>query len=155
MHLLFTCARARKVWKELGLKQYIDTAVAYDRSGSVVLEFILRSKQEKASVLNTVSLHESIAMACWYIWWQRREVVKGEKVAPPSRSVFAIHALTANFQAAQKSSSIPKKVMWSKPEIGKVKLNIDASFYQNGTGSVGAILRNARGEVMAVMALLN
>ena len=32
------------------------------------------------------------------------------------------------------------------------KLNIDVSYYDNGTGSVGAVLRNRRGEVKAGMA---
>jgi hypothetical protein len=36
-------------------------------------------------------------MACWYIWWQHREVVKGEKVADPRRTAFAINALTVHY----------------------------------------------------------
>ena len=80
--------------------------------------------------------------------------MNGEKAAPPSRSVFAIHALTANFEVGQKASVKPKKVFWSKPERGKMKLNIDASSYVDGSGSVGAVLRNHRGEVMAGMASL-
>ena len=77
-----------------------------------------------------------------------------EKVAPPTRTAFAIQALTSNFMAGQKSTAKPKEVMWSKPTAGKLKLNIDGSFYANGTGSVGAILRNDRGEVLAGMASL-
>ena len=42
----------------------------------------------------------------------------------------------------------------AKPAKGKLKLNIDASFHTTGSGSVGAILRNDRGEVMAGMASL-
>jgi ribonuclease HI len=125
-----------------------------DRSGSVILENILRSKQGTSPVLNSISLHESIAVACWYIWWQRREVVHDGSVAPPNRTAFAIHALTANFEAGQKSAVRPKKIVWSKPPAGKLKLNIDAAFYVDGSGAVGAVLRNDRGEVEAGMASL-
>ena len=41
LHLLFTCTRARQVWKALGLNTVIDQALAVDLSGSVVLEEIL------------------------------------------------------------------------------------------------------------------
>ena len=80
--------------------------------------------------------------------------MNGEKVAPPGRSAFAIYALTANFETSQKVSVQAKKVPWSKPARGRLKLNIDASFYADGSGSVGAVLRNDRGEVVAGMANL-
>jgi hypothetical protein len=54
--------------------------------------------------------------------------VKGQQVKSPSSSVFAIRALAANFGAV-KEKAVPKEVIWSKPSPGKLKLNIDASFY--------------------------
>jgi hypothetical protein len=50
-HLMFTCRRAKEVWKLLGLEEVIDNAVCLDRSGSVVLEEILRSPIKKSPVL--------------------------------------------------------------------------------------------------------
>lgn len=44
-HLVFTCARARKVWESLGLNEIVDTNLKSDRSGSVVMEEILRLPQ--------------------------------------------------------------------------------------------------------------
>ena len=38
---------------------------------------------------------------------------------------------------------------WVKPPAGSYKLNVDASFYLDGTGSSGAILRNCSGEAVA------
>ena len=81
-------------------------------------------------------------------------MVHDGSMALPNRTAFAIHALTANFEAGQKNAVRPKKIVWSKPPAGKLKLNIDASFYADGSGSVGAVLRNDRGEVEAGMASL-
>jgi hypothetical protein len=148
-HLLFTCLRAREIWSNLGLSVYIDKAVLGERSGSTILEDLLRRPTSDAPVLGTLKLVETIVVACWYVWWQRREIVKGETVAGPARTAFAIHAITTNFVQAAKGHSTMKEVTWSKPARGEYKLNIDASFHSNGRGSVGVVLRNDKGEALA------
>jgi hypothetical protein len=40
-HILFGCRRAKEVWEELAMKEVIEHAMTVDRSGSVVLEYIL------------------------------------------------------------------------------------------------------------------
>lgn len=42
-HLIFTCNRARDVWEAIGLKEIIQEASVVDRSGSAILEEILRN----------------------------------------------------------------------------------------------------------------
>lgn len=37
-HLVFTCKRAQRVWKSLGLDEIIDQALWIDCSGSILLE---------------------------------------------------------------------------------------------------------------------
>jgi hypothetical protein len=74
--------------------------------------------------------------------------VKGERVSPPKNSAFAIKALTANFGASQVKSK-EKEIKWLKPIKGKLKLNTDASYYTDGSGAAGGVLRNEKGEVMA------
>jgi hypothetical protein len=66
--------------------------------------------------------HEIIAVASWYIWWQRREKVKGESVSPPKNYAFAINAITENYRAAI-SKSVVKEINWLKPPRGQLKLN--------------------------------
>jgi hypothetical protein len=73
-------------------------------------------------------------MACWYIWWQCHEFVKGSNIASASSSAFTV---------------IPKKSVWSKPSSGFYKLNVDASFFPDGTGGAGVVLHNSRVEVLA------
>jgi hypothetical protein len=77
----------------LGLSSTIEHALKVDKSGSVVLEFILYSTKSNAIVFGQLGLHELSLVGSWYIWWQRREWVKGESVASSSSSAFSIHAL--------------------------------------------------------------
>jgi hypothetical protein len=148
---MFSCKRAKEVWSELGLMEEIEQAMKVDRSGSVILEHILRSPKKEITHFDKVHSHEIIVVASWYIWWQRREFVKGETVSPPKNTVFAINAITANYEAAA-SAQVAKEIVWKKPPKGMLKLNIDASYMVNGSGSAGAVLRNEKGEVLGGMA---
>jgi hypothetical protein len=100
--------------------------------------------------LDHITLHEIIAVCVWYIWWQRREKVKGESVSPPKNSAFAVKALTANFMAA-KTKSAEKEIKWFKPLRSFLKLNIDASYHNDVSGPAGMVLQNNKGEVLGGM----
>jgi ribonuclease HI len=113
----------------------------------VILEEILRSPVKKSHVLGQLGLQETILIAAWYIWWQRREAVKGEKVAPPLWSAFSIQALTLNYGLATKNS-VPRQLQWCKPPLNMYKANIDACFYPNGMGAVAVVIHNDHGEVI-------
>jgi hypothetical protein len=147
-HLLFTCKRAKAVWKDLGLRDYIKHVCQVDRSGSVVLEEILTRSQKNSPVIGLLGLKETILVAGWYIWWQRREAIKGEKVASTSSSAFSIQALTANYSVSV-PSSVPKDIMWRKPSGKNYKMNIDACFFPGGEGAVASVIRNSKGEAIA------
>jgi hypothetical protein len=73
--------RAKQVWRALGLWSYIKDLCRVDRSGSVILEEILTSPSKQSPVVGLLGLKQTILVAGWYIWWQRREAVKGESVA--------------------------------------------------------------------------
>ena len=133
-HLLFKCCRAREVWRALVVIQVIDNALPVDRSGSAVLEEILQSQIHTPDSLKQIRMTELIAVRAWYIWWQRREAVKGENVAPPDRTSFAIQALTLNYKGAA-SGTTSHEISWSRPAPGTYKANIDACFFPNGTCS--------------------
>jgi ribonuclease HI len=147
-HLMFTCKRAKEVWKELGLEDYIRTACDIDHSGSVVLEEILRGPLKNNPVIGLLGLKETILVAAWYIWWQRREVVKGETVAPVKKSVFSIQAITANYRASS-HVTVPKDNGWTKPPPSNYKMNVDACFFPSGAGAVAAVIRDSKGSAMA------
>lgn len=56
--------------------------------GLNVLEEIVRSHNPSIPKLGKIGFSEAITVGAWYIWWQRRESVKGENVATPAQSAF-------------------------------------------------------------------
>jgi len=96
-----------------------------------------------------VGFAELVITATWYIWWERRQLVHGETVQRPSRSATAIAALTKNYKLAMKKNSILRQG-WKKPPEGKVIVNVDAGFDENGgCGSADSIIRDCSGSVLA------
>ena len=43
----------------------------------------------------------------------------------------------------------PHEIPWCKPTSGTYKLNVDACFFPNGTGALGVVIRNDKGEPIA------
>jgi hypothetical protein len=58
--MLFSCTRAKQVWSKLGMTEVIEEAEAVDRSGSDVLEHILRCSKKKAPRSDHLNLHELV-----------------------------------------------------------------------------------------------
>jgi hypothetical protein len=58
--------------------------------------------------------------------------------------------LTTNYNVAKKNA-VQKKILWEKPMHGGRKLNIDASFYMDGSGAMGAIQRVHKCEAITSM----
>ena len=79
---MFTCKRAKEVWKSLGLFEMITSTLRLDKSGSENLAQILTDPSNRSLAFGQIGLKEIIAVGAWYIWWQRGEAVKGVKVAP-------------------------------------------------------------------------
>jgi hypothetical protein len=49
---------------------------------------------------------------------------------------------------AAKSKSVEKEIKWVKPPRGKLKLNVDDSYHNDGSGSAGMVLQNDKVEVL-------
>ena len=62
-HCLFTCKRAKDIWKDLGLETEVLQAVAEDRSGASTLATLLEHQVSK----NDLFVAELAAVASWYI----------------------------------------------------------------------------------------
>ncbi|XBH73973.1 hypothetical protein VPH35_101004 [Triticum aestivum] len=92
-----------------------------------------------------------VAVSCWYLWWQRRLIVRDEEVQPPDRTAAAIHVLELNFvKATAKPANTPRVNHWRRPMSGSLALNVDASFFEiEHTGSCGAIVRDIGGMFVA------
>lgn len=78
------------MWLELGLLDEINKATPTDREGAKVIEFLLCDDKFRRNYMDIVDIPEVIASTCWYLWWQRREMAKGEQVQNPFRTSMAI-----------------------------------------------------------------
>jgi hypothetical protein len=96
--------------------------------GGVVLEALLRDKRAKAPLITELDRNDLIAMAVWYIWWERRQATHGKMVQSPVRSAHAISVLALNYSRARGISKPMSRHGWLKPREDFVKLNVDAGF---------------------------
>lgn len=117
-HMLFTCDRAREVWRCLGVWDRIEEVLNIDRSGSILMEEIIRIGG-KIPALNNVGLVELVLTAGWYIWWERRKFVHGESIQTPFISAMSIAALTTNYMMSLRK----KHLIYAKDGRNLQKVN--------------------------------
>lgn len=150
-HALFGCKRARSVWLELGLLDEINKATPTDREGAKVIEFLLCDDKFRRNYMDIVDIPEVIASTCWYLWWQRREMAKGEQVQNPFRTSMAIRALSLNYvRAVSKPNPVDRQKTWKRVQTGMQILNVDAAFTaEDHTGACGMVVRDHDGGFIA------
>ena len=142
-HILFSCSHAREVWSALDVWPHIEKLLIIDRSGSVLIQEIIRRGGEDTEL--KIGWTKLILTGCWYIWWQRRQLVHGEDIQNPSRSAMSIAAITANYFTAAKKVVVINQG-WRKPSKGYLMINIDGAFDETkGSGSSGAVIRDSGG----------
>jgi hypothetical protein len=79
----------------------IEGAANTDRSGSVGLQQLIISN-DRPKLLSDLGLAELVLTGAWYIWWERRQIVQGERVQSCARSAISIALL--------------QKIIWGKKE---------------------------------------
>ena len=78
----------------------IDQARLADRLGSAMIETVLCDMKFKRIYMELVSYTDIFSVACWYLWWQRRQIVHVEKVSDSKKSALSIQALAMNYVRA-------------------------------------------------------
>jgi ribonuclease HI len=132
------------------MSELISHVTSVETNGGAVLEALLRDKLAAAPMTPEVERNDLIAVAVWYIWWERRKATHGEAVQSPARTAQSISTLALNYSRAKKRMTGIDRHGWVKPKENFVKLNVDAGFNADaGTGSTGAILRDDSGAFLA------
>jgi ribonuclease HI len=122
----------------------------YDREGSAVLEHLLKREDLLAPRYDLINLKELVSVACWYMWWMRRQRTHNEDVPPLFKCIHYILSITSNAARACKKDGLNRMDTWSKPEPRHIKLIVDASFYLDSRACVvGAVLRDYQGSFIA------
>ena len=75
--------------------------MAEDRSGYVTMGILERTD----SSIGELPVAELVVVAAWYMWWQRRQFVRGESIQSPERTVVTLKGLATIFLRA----STPKQ----------------------------------------------
>lgn len=149
-HASFLCAIVTEIWENLGVFNTIATACGYDNTGPGALEAIIRGHVSGSTHILGVGLKELVATACWYTWWERRRIVRGEPVQNTAHSAQGIAAIVLNYARAAKPNSKIRRHGWERPGEGFVKLNIDAAFsVEEGSGATGAVIRDDQGRFVS------
>jgi ribonuclease HI len=95
-------------------------------------------------------MKEVVVITSWYIWWVRRRRTRNEDVAPIFKRKMSILAIASNSAKAMTSYRPTTDDRWSKPLPRQVKVNVDASFFEDSrSGAVGAVLRDYQGQFIA------
>jgi hypothetical protein len=136
----------KELWSALGIADIVEEAMLEDRSGSGILEVLLRSSNNVIIGLDNVGIKETIAITCWYLWWIRRRRTHGEDVPPLYKCKLSILTMVANSVKVSKPSGQGMLERWSRPSPRQVKLNVDASFHaDDAAGATGAVIRDYKG----------
>ena len=128
----------------------IDKPCEVDRAREAVLEYLLLLLDQELWITSHQNVHEMIVISTWYLWWDRHMLVHEGKAQNAQLSSMGIRAITTNYVNAHSPNASIKKGGWSKPPLGLVKLNTDASFdHDLLKGTAGAVLRNNKGNIKA------
>ncbi|KAI5006083.1 hypothetical protein ZWY2020_033326 [Hordeum vulgare] len=103
-------------------------------------------------MVHEIPVIELIVVAMWYIWWQRRQGVKGQAIQTPQRTTMSIRVLTTNFirNYLPNHPTRKKDYSWQKSDPRTIKISVDASFYaETRTGACGAVARDHVGNFIA------
>ena len=121
-----------------------------DRSGSMILEELLCLAQPGGIACEIEHRIPTVMIACWYIWWSRRQIKNKQPVPTVERSVLNIKGMVANCSKRRGAGNVVRKAGWSRPTMGVYKLNVDAAFdADTGRGATGAIIRDSGGNFIA------
>lgn len=97
-----------------------------------------------------IGWEELLAVASWYVWWERRQANRSEPVQAPVHSAQAILALCPNYGRAKKRAEGIRRGGWKKPPQNYVKLNADAGFDDDDeSGATGAIRPDDHGDFIS------
>jgi hypothetical protein len=94
-HIIFSCDRAKAVWSSMSMWNKISDLLATDRSECMVLQDVIRRGEQVQGL--EVGLAELILTGGWFLWWERRQIVHGERVQTPARAGLSIVTLTKNY----------------------------------------------------------
>ncbi|CAN1143366.1 Putative ribonuclease H protein At1g65750 [Linum perenne] len=145
-HLFLSCPFAQLCWNEAGLQSFVNSAM--DNSDSM-REWLFRivASDDSERIARIIAILGAL-------WRERNNRVWNNDRHEPLAVIRDGLEGLKNWSAARHSSGpvaavSPACRLWHPPPPGQVKCNIDAAvFSEDGRYSMGAIIRNDRGELL-------
>ena len=147
IHALWECSVASGVWAE-STRRVQKSMGGQSDVLQLTMELLHKLTQEE---------FELFLVQAWLIWNQRNSVTYGGSIQDPTRPVRRAVELLDEFKAAHQLLAVQmitrRSATWTKPLENWYKLNFNAvTFKDINASGVGAVIWNARGEVMAALA---
>ncbi|KAK3199369.1 hypothetical protein Dsin_022784 [Dipteronia sinensis] len=127
------------------------------------LKGTMNTVREKEKILKKVNREglARFAMVMWGVWSNRNQLTHSKTGRKPGEIIDWVAGLLEEFQGSQiaLTSTFPPDISssssgWQPPPIGNLKLNSDAAVPLDGTSfGVGAVIRDAEGQVVVAMSL--
>ena len=130
-HVMFSCIFAKRVWKEAGLWTTIKNFL--HEVAAKMLVAIRQNVPLEEFKLCTVLL--------WGLWWECNKYIHGGSTRDHCSQASFAKSFLEEFQEARKKQVVaivqePTPLAgWSPPDIGRIKINSDASFRRGDDGS--------------------
>ena len=146
-HIAFDCTIAKRFWQ------------ATKEITGVKLPELRTSMWAKDLLAGDCCSDTDAAMiicGVWSLWSGRNARRHGRDRWDPNAAVRHVAAMLEDMMCLETTSMLApprQRIMWKKPPLGWMKVNIDAAFVSaTGDGAGGAVVRNSQGEIMMAAA---
>ena len=146
IHALWECLAAQDVW--VGSSTMLQKCTTNFHDFMQLFEALMNKLDADGMELFIVQ--------AWIVWNQRNTMVHGGQMKDPCwlnrRAVDYLEEYRKAQEQLVGSSTTPREQHWKPPPQNMFKLNFDAAvFTKQQSSGIGAIIRNAQGEVMVGM----
>lgn len=149
IHLFIKCDFAINVWRRSGLMgtlRFIENGNFWENYVAAIHQLM----KEQIPLF---------VMICWHIWSARNKVVWERKIKTSEEVIFVARKMLIEsqtvrsmFQPRQSHKQIIHSKKWRPPQLGQYKMNVDGAVFDSlRTTSLGAVIRDAHGEILAVV----
>jgi ribonuclease HI len=159
-HILFTCPYASQVWQKTHLWGFVQHAVAVCGSVDDIVFHLLQTISASQCSL--------LAMLLWSLWkrrnlklWQHHDesavqvVARAKHMLEEWKSAQQLRNHTVMQSSAAVTESNTTDFQWMRPDVGRLKCNVDAAFSQSANRiGIGLCIRDSAGDLVQARTLL-